>query len=224
MDGSGELLEEFVASLKPDIEAEVYAYPAQEPLDYPALEDLVWGALSTSPSPARLLIAESFSGPVAIRLVARHPNLFLGLVLCATFVSSPQPWFKPLRSVLKLPLPIPPARSLMPLMMGRWATRNWTTREQLAMDRMRPAVARRRLANVLEIDETANLRRIRCPLLYLQATQDRLVPARNWKCILAGAPHAHRVRIPGPHFLLQAQPGESAGSIKQFFMRQCGSP
>jgi len=36
-----------------------------------------------------VLIAESFSGPVAISLAARHPGKVRCLVLCATFAVSP---------------------------------------------------------------------------------------------------------------------------------------
>lgn len=76
MDGTGDLLSDFVAALAPEIDANAVSYPADRALGYDALSRITNDAL-----PARgkcLLLAESFSGPVALRLAQAHPDRLLG--------------------------------------------------------------------------------------------------------------------------------------------------
>ncbi|MGO3126597.1 MAG: alpha/beta fold hydrolase [Luteimonas sp.] len=215
MDGSGALLGEFVSAMTPRFQVDVVTYPTDRILGYDRLQALVIEHLPRD-TPF-LLIGESFSGPIAIRIAAARPRGLIGLVLCATFAASPQPWFRPLRSLLALPLPKPPTRLLMPAMMGRWTTREWTHREQVALAAMPAAVARERLSEVLNVDVTAELARIECPVLYLQASHDRLVPRRCWREIHTHIQRAKRVRLQGPHFILQHQPALAAQAIRQYF-------
>lgn len=215
MDGSGQLHDEFVTAMAPRFRVEVVAYPADRVLDYRQLQAFVVDRL---PGDAPfLLVGESFSGPVAIRIAASRPPGLSGLVLCASFAASPRPWLGPLRPLLGLPLPIPPARILMPAMMGRWTTHEWTRRAQAALASLPAVVARSRLAEVLKVDATADLGHIRVPTLYLQASYDRLVPPRCWHDISARLPHAQRVRLRGPHFLLQHQPARAARAVQRHF-------
>lgn len=67
-----------------------------------------------------------------------------------------------------------------------------------------------------QVDEIARLHTIPAPILYLLATQDRIITAASWRVIRAAAPHAKHVEIDGPHFLFQARPGECADAIKHW--------
>ncbi|MDR6991540.1 alpha/beta fold hydrolase [Luteimonas sp. 3794] len=215
MDGSGTLHGEFVAAMAPRFQVETVAYPPDRILSYAQLQAFVVDRL---PGDAPfLLIGESFSGPIAIRIAAARPPSLIGLVLCASFAASPRPWLRHLQPLLGLPLPKPPTRMLMPAMMDRWTTRDWTRREQRALADLPAAVARARLSEVLKVDATAELARIRDPVLYLQASHDRLVPRRCWHEIHAHLPRATRVRLRGPHFLLQHQPALAARAVQRHF-------
>ena len=215
MDGSGALLGEFVSAMRPEFQVDVVAYPTDRILGYHSLQALAVEHLPRD-TPF-LLIGESFSGPIAIRIAATRPQGLIGLVLCASFAASPQPWLRPFRPLLRLPWPKPPTRLLMPAMMGRWTTQEWMHREQAALADMPAAVARERLSEVLKVDASADLARIGCPILYLQASHDRLVPPRCWREIQTLRPTAKRVRLQGPHFLLQHQPVLAAQAIQQHF-------
>ncbi len=215
LDGSGRLHDTFTAAMAPRFRLEIVAYPGDRILDYRQLQAFVTERLPRD-APF-LLIGESFSGPIAIRIAASRPSGLAGLVLCATFAASPRPWLGYLQPLLALPLPLPPARMLMPAMMGRWTTRDWTRREQAALDALPAAVARARLSEVLRVDATSDLDHIRVPTLYLQASHDRLVPPRCWREIHARLPHAKRVRLRGPHFLLQHQPVRAARAAQRHF-------
>ena len=213
MDGSGRLLRGFVEALAPEISADVAAYPPTRVLGYDSLLALVHARVPRDEP--FLLIGESFSGPLAIRIAAASPQGLAGLVLCASFASSPQPWFGPLGPILRLPFPKPPVELLMPLMMGRWKTPEWTQLERQALDPVTSQVARRRLSEVLRVDARDALARVHCPVLYLQANHDRLVPRRCWRDVQRILPQARRVCLDGPHFILQHQPVEAALAIKQ---------
>lgn len=214
MDGSGLLHDAFIAAMQPRFPTRVVAYPSDKVLDYHGLQEWLRPQLPTGGN--WVLLGESFSGPLAIRVAAEQPSGLSGLVLCASFVSSPQPWFASMHGALRLPLPMLPARALMPLMMGRWTTAEWTAREQQALDRLHPAVARARLQQVLRADEREALCRVRCPVLYLQASHDRLVPPHNWQLISRLAADATCKRLRGPHFLLQAVPEDAAAAVCDF--------
>jgi pimeloyl-ACP methyl ester carboxylesterase len=85
-----------------------------------------------------LPMAESFSGPIAIRLAAKLPARLVGLVPCATFASPPHAWLNRLRGLLELPLPIPPAGVIDHFTMGRWSTPGWKQRIRVVVESLRP--------------------------------------------------------------------------------------
>jgi pimeloyl-[acyl-carrier protein] methyl ester esterase len=87
MDGTGDLFEDFVAALPIPLETETVRYPAGECLSYGELEPLVRAAIPVSEP--FLLVAESFSTPLAIWCAASCPPNLKGLVLCAGFATCP---------------------------------------------------------------------------------------------------------------------------------------
>ena len=71
LDGTGKLFAEFLEALDLGSSAQVVPYPPDIPLGYDELETLVRAAL-----PAHgpfIILGESFSGPLAIRIAARPP-------------------------------------------------------------------------------------------------------------------------------------------------------
>lgn len=87
MDGTGLLFRWFLEALPEDVETVVLSYPTRVFAGYDALVDLVRGRL---PVDRRfVMVAESFSGPVALRIAAEMPKGLIGLVLVASFVSGP---------------------------------------------------------------------------------------------------------------------------------------
>ncbi|MFD0739322.1 alpha/beta fold hydrolase [Lysobacter koreensis] len=214
LDGGGELLAEFAAALAPEFTATVVSYPRDVGLDYAALTALVCERLPRDEPFA--LVAESFSGPVAIMLAASRPEGLLGVVLCASFATAPRPRLRAFTGLLRaLPFRWFPTGLLMPLLMGRWSSRAWSRRVHDAVRAVQPAVLRRRLLDVGTVDVSALVAEINCPLLYLQASRDRLVPYEAWVTIRDRSRHAVCIEIEGPHFLLQARPEECAAAIKR---------
>jgi pimeloyl-ACP methyl ester carboxylesterase len=85
-----------------------------------------------------------------------------------------------------------------------------------AIEGVTPAVWRIRLRSVLEVDVTSQLQRIRVPILYLRADEDRVVPAAASDLISRINNSAKVVTIEGPHALLQTNPNACASAIKEF--------
>jgi len=214
MDGTGELFADFAAALGARCHPVIVAYPMDKPLTYQALEDLVRARLPTGEP--FVLLAESFSGPVAIALAAEHPPGLAGLILCCTFARNPIPSLAGLKAVVGL---LPIWTSLIPLLhpwlLGRFSLPRLKTALGTAVQKVAPDVFRTRLREVLQIDYCGRLRQVNVPTLYLRAQQDRLLPAS----IVTQFAHVERLEIcdlAGPHLLLQTQPQATAAAILEF--------
>uniref|UniRef100_UPI003CCCAC8B alpha/beta fold hydrolase n=1 Tax=Tahibacter caeni TaxID=1453545 RepID=UPI003CCCAC8B len=81
------------------------------------------------------------------------------------------------------------------------------------------AVLQARLQAALRADGSAPLAALRCPLLYLRATGDRLVPSAAAATIVRLRPDAARVDLDAPHAMLQTVPQSAVGAIAQFLAR-----
>ena len=214
MDGTGELLTEFATALAPDLIARVIAYPRDAALDYAALTASV--AQSLPKEGAFVLVAESFSGPIAIELAARKPEGLIGLVLCASFAKAPKSMaLRIFETILgAVPANKLPLGAAMPWLMGRWSTRDWARRVREAVRSVSADAMRARLHAAASVDVTHSIPRIDCPLLYLKASRDRLIGDAGWLAIRDLSRNAVCIEIEGPHFLLQAKPEECAAAIK----------
>lgn len=219
LDGTGELLDAFTGALAPEFDAKIIPYPRDRMLGYADLTQLVVAA--TPRDEPFLLIAESFSGPVALRLAATRPDNLAGLVLCASFAKAPLPRlfspFMPGRLIRHLPIQRMPARLMMPMLMGKWSSPDWRRRIQASLSGVAGNVIGHRLLEVLRVDEMRSLGHSTCRLLYLRGLRDRLVPAHSRDAIVSVRPDTVCVDVDGPHFLLQAQPAKCAGVIKHVF-------
>ena len=219
LDGTGKLFTEFLRVLDLNISTLVVAYPKDIPMNYDQLEALVTAALPADRP--FVLLGESFSGPLAIRIAARRPAALVGLILCVTFASNPYPWAgtwaRPLAKFL--PLKSLPRWVRAPLMWGSASPKRAPRQSERAMAGVSAAVVRQRIAALLAVDETAALVHISAPTLVLCATRDRVVSKAATLTIMRGIAHAQRVDIDGPHLLLQTCPEECAAAV-QAFMRQ----
>lgn len=217
LDGTGDLFAEFASALDPRFDPHVIAYPLDEPASYADIERLVRSRLPAD-GPF-VLLAESFSGPIAISVAADPPPNLCGLVLSCSFARSPRPVMRPLRFLVGA---IP-----------GWLLSSWIARKALlgrfgkaalhqilarAIRRVSPRVLRQRLRASAEVDARACLSRIRIPMLYLRATEDRLLPRSAVEEIVVANPAVLVVEIAGPHLLLQARPQECAVAVGRFLL------
>lgn len=215
MDGSGTLSAEFVEAMRLSSEPTVVAYPADRALGYKELEAFVRSKLPTDRP--YVLIAESFSGPIAIAIAASNPTGLVALVLVCTFVRCPIRLPKRIaRGFLNVPVwPILNTIAAR-FVLGSFSTASLRTQIVQAASNVSSETWRTRLRSVMDVDVASDLRKIRMPVLYLRAARDRVVPRPSGDEVLRGCPGSRIVEIDGPHFLLLAKPHQSAAAVRAF--------
>ena len=218
LDGTGARFADFIREIAPAVDARVIPFPTDEPLGYAQLETLVRRAL---PSDRRfVLLAESFSGPLAIRIGADPPRGLAGVILCGTFAKNPYPWLRHIRPLaVRLPVKSLPRWLRAPLMWGSGNPRRAPPRGQRAISAVAAPVIRCRIGEVLSVDETARLGAIELPILVLTGARDRLLPRAATHLLLQSLPLAQFEEIDGPHLLLQSRPSECAVPVLRFVRR-----
>ncbi|SNZ21173.1 alpha/beta fold hydrolase [Cohaesibacter gelatinilyticus] len=212
LDGTGALLAEFQAELGQKHEVSVLSYPA----DLTRYSDLTDWIAERLPEEEFVLIAESFSGPLAAMIAAGKPAHLKGVIFVATFAKSP----RPAPAFLAHLLCVMPTRSRLlskyaqPLLMGPWASKTFTALFCDTMEKVPPATLSKRLHEVLQVNVTKQLHEINVPMLYLQASNDWLVPKRMAKGFAQASCSIQNIK--GPHFLLQANPKDASQVIEDF--------
>jgi len=215
LDGTGLLFADFAASFGPNVKVVVATYPGDVPLDYSELESVARSFLPQDQP--YFLLAESFSGPIGVSIAASSPPGLLGLVLCCSFARNPVPLlagFRPLVGVF--PVAAVPVGMLGVFLLGRFSSpaRRAALAKSLAM--VAPSVLRARARAVLAIDASAALLRVRVPVLYLRASEDRVVSRSSAEWVASLAPQTKMVEFTAPHFLLQVLPSAVASEVAVF--------
>ena len=217
MDGTGELFSEFAAALAGEIEIATVRYPTERCLSYSELEGFVRAACSIS-GPF-VLLAESFSTPLAIKYAASNPENLEGLVLCAGFATSPVQGWRRLLGWLLAPLmfgiPLPNLAAKLWLV-GPDGSPSLLAAVRSVVSSVQPKVLAARLRAVLACDVRAELGQVVVPVLYIQAKQDRLVNASCLEELRRIKPQMAVTALQGPHLLLQREPRRTAEVVAVF--------
>ncbi len=216
IDGSGRLYGPLVEAGPRAFRPEVVSYPPDAVLGY---DDLVALVRARLPAGRFLLLAESFSGPIAIRVAAGRPKGLVALVLAATFLHSPlNPLLHPVRGLIGARLFGLP----MPAALIRWFMAGPDAPDPL-VEEVRRAVAAvsadvmaRRAAESLRVDVREELARVDAPILVLCPTRDRLIRTDVAEEILALRPDAEVSLVDAPHMVLQRCPHASLARIEEF--------
>jgi pimeloyl-ACP methyl ester carboxylesterase len=219
LDGTGELFRPLLEVLPPAVSARVVSYPRAGPQPYGALLSYLEGQLRSEHDV--VLVAESFSGPLAVRYAAAHADRVRAAVLCASFVRPPLPrWLRHVVSPLWFRVP-PPARAVRRFMAGSGASDALVAAVTAAIRSVPPRVLAERLKAVLRLDCADDLRRCRAPLLYIAAGGDALVGKSSGEAVRAARPDVTVRTVDGPHLLLQAKPAEAWREIECFLRTAC---
>jgi pimeloyl-ACP methyl ester carboxylesterase len=208
MDGTGFLFEPLVRALEPEMQVEICAYPTDEALGYDALEAMVRaGSWSGEPT---IVVAESFSGHIAVRLAADPPSGLVGVVLAATFVVPPAPTvLAPLVHPALFGRP-PPAFCIRAALVGWDAPDALVGDVAAAIACVHPEALAARLRAVLTEDSRAALARAAVPIVLIRPTRDRLV----WRYESFGAA-VKTASIDAPHLVLQRCPERCAQIVEE---------
>ena len=215
--GGSKLLDRFSARLPDWIAPRVVTYPTDRIITY---DDILAG-LELPDAPFALL-AESYSGPLGVRIAASRPTNLRALVLTATFARSPHPWFPRWAAgaarawMFRLPIQQHACRRLLLNDDGSCEQLDEGWRELVRAD---PDVLAARIREVLRVDVRRLLPEIQVPTFYLQASRDRVVPGWALRDIRQRLPQIESVTLDSPHPILQRRAAKSAAAIADFLQR-----
>jgi len=217
MDGTGDLFRPLVRVLPSGIAASIVTYPKDRVLPYSELHVFLDAAFPQEEP--YVLLAESFSGPLAIEHCARQSPNLRGLILCGSFASNPVlrsiRWLCPVVHLAAWLNP-PPRWMVRRFLLGPDSSDGEVDAVRAAVGSVSRGVLASRIRQVMRVDVSAALARIEVPVLYLAGRHDRLVGHQGLEQIRTGLASLSSTTLDGPHLLLQARPLEAASRISEF--------
>ena len=198
------------------IQARAVAYPSDRALTYDELLPLVMAALPVGEP--FILLGESFSGPLAVMAAAKRPAGLVGVVLCATFVTSPAAGMSPVIHLFARTLLF---RLFPPMQLLKAYLEGYLNAKLLAIfsevhKLVRADVIAARVRMIMRVDVREQLCACDVPILYIAASKDVVVPRRNLELIQRLYSRVQAITIEAPHMVLQAKPQPSAEAIAAF--------
>jgi pimeloyl-ACP methyl ester carboxylesterase len=225
MDGTGTLFTEFARFLPEGTEAKSVRYPQQEFLTYKELAEKVARVLPQEEP--FVIVAESYSGPVAVLLAARQFRNLQAVVFVSSFVAFP--CGHPAAWVANL-IPSFLFRWTAPFWLLRWLMTDFSAKRerlveiQTAISSVAPEVLARRVRDALNADFSQTLQVCKVRQVCLFAESDRLLGTRGRRGFLAVKPEIETLKIAGPHLLLQCRPAESLAALQGLGLFTASAP
>ncbi len=210
LDGTGALFEDLARALP---------YPSTIVSYGAATTEAEHLARVPRPDEPFVIVAESFSGSVAVQL-ATTPGL-VGLVLVATFMRSPSilpRWLGWLLAPVAA-FAMTWAWLVRALLFSGRSSAVELARVRAVLQSVPRAALVARLRLLFTRDTMALLAATKVPVVYVQALRDRLVPSRAGLAMHMALPAMEHVTLDAPHLLLQQHPVESAALIATFVDR-----
>lgn len=202
LDGSGQFFAPFLETLPSFVHPQIISYPFDGCADYDQVLEFVQPLLPTDRD--YFIVAESFSGPAALQIGLQRPKGLKGIILVASFCSTPLSQGQQmlaLNSMNLLRFPIPSAVFNRVLCNG----------QDLDLARQINEVVRQLSSEVLigrvkaavQIDITNQLDQLELPTLAVVAENDRLLGRHAPELVARHVKMAEIVFCEGPHCLLQ---------------------
>ena len=223
MDGTGELFAAFVSLLPGWIEPQVVSYPADRRLSYDQLLPILKSAVPADKP--YVILAESFSAPLAVKFTAENPKGLRALVLCAGFILPPR------RDLLAhIATAIAPGlfsfgmpRSVCrQFLVGQTAPAALVNAVRAVVFKVPGGVLAHRLRSVLCCNAERDLRSVTIPLFYISGSDDRLVCSSSFREIQQTKSDASIATIEAPHLILQAEPRAAVDVVLPFLRKVRG--
>lgn len=217
LDGTGILFQPLVEQLKDTFQVTVLTYPTDRPSSLSEMVAMVKEQLLNPEN--TILLAESFSGLVALTFLEQCSIPLRGVIFCAAFAESPRPFL--LKLITMMPEPLM-CFSWIPGIFYRMFCLGLST-HPLQVRTLKGVLAnvssqvlghRLRLIAMTSFSSSSKFWSIPCG--YLQASQDIFVPDR---CAVWFAHHFQFFnlrKVDGPHFLLQTRVPQCVKYILEF--------
>lgn len=217
LDGTGELFSPFIETFPDRDRISVISYPTDYHIPFEQLEDYIIARLPNDRP--MIILGESYSGPVALKLAARNDLNILAVILVATFARFPLTPIKfvsrllPLSLLLRLPIP---AFIIRYFCFGAKTTQALSQQLRNSVRSNKPGILARRARDGATVNVTSLLGNINKPCLYIRASKDKLVPVQAMYELQGYLPDLVTMTIDGPHFILQTEPQKCRKTIQGF--------
>jgi len=215
LDGTGMIFEPLLTHLPAEIDAQVVRYPADRTMSFQEHVDFARKRLPRKKP--FVLLAESFSGPVGLQLLAEPPSNLIGVVFVATFAHHPSPFLLDAGRLLPQGLLL---KLFSTTLFSRFFCLGGASKDAVnifheALASVKLKVLSQRLQIIAELPPPPQTTFAK-PCLYLQASNDRLVPSRALAPLQKHLPQLQVEQLSGPHIILLAQPEAGARLISNF--------
>lgn len=220
LDGTGTLFADFTAAVDREYEPTVIQYPTDSFTGYSVLIPTIESAVPKSEP--FVIVAESFSAPLAIQFAATNPPNLKAVIICAGFASNPLRGWRRIAVPLVLPVMFKislPAAAVRLFLVGNDAPASLVSAVQRAVSSVQHGVIRERLRAVLACDVVPELRRIKVPVMYIRGANDRLVGVAAVEEIKKAKPDVVVATVRAPHLVVQTTPIEAAAVIRRFIQQ-----
>jgi len=216
LDGTGELFEPLLNELPKHIETMVISYPSNRLFTYKELTNLV--ILSLPKDENFMLVAESFSGPIAYTIAKTKPKKLISIIFVATFLNNPRPAILnflikvPFQYMLKIPIPLFVLKSI-------FFTNDTDKSILLNFQQILKSISIKTIAYRIKQIALLNkpLNKINMDVYYILAKNDKLVPYKVLKLFQKLFNNVQIYSINSGHLVLQSLPLECADIIIKIF-------
>ncbi len=200
MHGTADLFGPVVRCLPADANVKVISYPEQTHFSYPQLEQLVVDNLPVGVP--YVLIAESFSGPIALRLASRPSSDMQAVVLVSSFAFRPLGWVGRViaRMPLELALKIPPSDWIFRILLtGPKASKELLLATRKVLTKVSRNVLAARLREALTSDYCRNRISPAVRVIAICSRNDHLLGSRASGSVLNVCSTAEVANVSAPH-------------------------
>jgi pimeloyl-ACP methyl ester carboxylesterase len=209
--GSAQLFQPLIDRLPGEIDTQIISYPAGVKLDYTQLRNMI---LSQLPKQDFMLLAESFSGPLAYQIASRNPKNLKAVIFVASFLDNPRP-------LLLNSITITLLSMLKMLPLSVFAVKTWMTGTKVSkqiislckqsLDILSPGLVSYRLTEIAQL--RSRHWPCRCKAIYIQARHDKLVPRRCVEPFKLAFADLEIKTLNSAHFVVQTLPEDCAKVI-----------
>lgn len=210
LDGTGRLFKSLIAELD-DFDCVGIDLNLYSDTRYESLAVQISKELGRDPI---FLIAESFSGPLALKVASRPNTNVVGICVCASFVSSPVsvnlrylPW--------NLLLSVKPPKFVVKQFLTGFLHETVVNEFYQALEQTCSSILSERVHEVLKL-KSEDLPELSLPILYLQPLNDRLLNEKSVENFKEKYRQTVVKQFEGPHLLFQVEAKKTASEISRF--------
>ncbi|MCP3850068.1 MAG: hypothetical protein GY694_07510 [Gammaproteobacteria bacterium] len=209
MDGTGILFQPFLNSVSNGISTKVIHYPCDQELSYNELTNYVQKQLPKDKE--YVLLAESFSGPIAYKL-ANNENL-KAIIFVASFIQLPNKLLA-VSKVLPLSFFIPRQlpNVILKFLLGPLASKEIYNLVNESLAKVKKHVFSFRLREMAKLPKN-NVATIN-KSIYIQAISDNLVSEEHADKIKQVSKESKQYKVEGSHFILQVNPDKCSEIVQ----------